>query len=274
VSHDLTLLVVGFVLTTVLGGALGSFFQRRAWDEQHRVQKHDEEKGQALKTFEEISRLFDRRIHRMRLLNGALVTLHRRRDEEATEAFNEARKEYRAVLIEWNDNLNRVLALTEVSFGEDVRESVEGLYEQYASLGRALDLAVRLELRDDPEPIMPKSIGFARRLKRLSDGVYWANVQMLSILRDDKARIAALSASRTDSPVAMNGRPDLAVGDQGSAVRDLQMALRGWGYGVDVDGAFGLDTYRAVLKLQATQGLTEDGLVGRDTWEKLAQPPS
>src|SRR4051812_32228380 len=139
---DLILLGVGFVLTTVVGGALGWFFQHRAWEQQHRVERREEQHAQALHTFEEISRLFDKRIHRMRLLNGALVSLHRARTEEAKAALDSARSEYRAILMEWNDNLNRVLALTEVSFGKRTRECVEALYEDYASLGRALDLAL------------------------------------------------------------------------------------------------------------------------------------
>jgi hypothetical protein len=189
-SHDLILLVVGFVLTTVLGGALGSFFQRRAWNQQHHLQKREEEKTQALKTFEEISRLFDKRIYRMRLMSAALVGLRRNRDDESTESLDDARREYKAVLIEWNDNLNRVLALIEVSFGRAMREAVEELYAQYAALGRALDLALRLELREDADPVALKSIDFSRRLKRLSDGVYQTNVRMLALLRDDEQRVA------------------------------------------------------------------------------------
>jgi putative peptidoglycan binding protein len=273
VSDDLILLIVGFVLTTVLGGALGSFFQRRAWQEQHRVQKRDEANAQALRTFEEISRLFDKRIHRMRLLNGALLNRRRRRDNEAAEALDDAHKEYREVLVEWNDNLNRVLALTEVSFGSETRASAEALYEQYASLGRALDLALRLDLRNDPDPVTATSLAFARRLKRLSDGVYQINVRMLSILRDDEARIAAFSAGGLDAAAASDGHPDLAIGDQGAAVRTLQIALREWGHTVDVDGSFGVGTYRALRNLQADQGLTADALVGPQTWEKLSAPP-
>ena len=271
-SHDLILLVVGFVLTTVLGGVLGSFLQRRAWDEQHRAQRRDEEKTQALRTFEEISRLFDKRIHRMRLLNAALVNVRRRREQETIEALRDARDEYMAVLMEWNDNLNRVLALTDVSFGSETRKAVEALHEQYASLGRALDLALRLEFRNDPDPLILTSIGFARRLERLSNGVYRMNVRMLSLLRNDEQRIARLTASGQDSGSTIDGHPDLAIGDQGPAVRRLQTSLRELGYAIDVDGSFGLDTYRAVRSFQADQDLTADALVGPETWRKLGTP--
>ena len=258
-SDDLLLLIVGFVLTTVLGGALGSFLQRRAWNEQHRVQKRDEAKKQALTTFEEISRLFDKRIYRMRLLYAALVNA--RRDKGSAEALNAARDEYRAVLMEWNDNLNRVLALTEVSFGSDTRAVVEALNHRYAALGRALDLALRLDLRQDPDPIAVSSLDFPRRIKRLSDGVYDVNLRMLSLLRDEDEHPADAAPAPDDD------RPSLALGDQEPAVRDLQAAL-----GVDVDGSFGLATYRAVRRFQEDRGLKIDAIVGAETWRSLDGP--
>ena len=256
-GDDLILLIVGFVLTTVLGGALASFLQSRTWNEQLRVQRRDEAKQQALTTFEEISRLFDKRIYRMRLLNVALANA--RRDEGSAEALTAAREEYRAVLMEWNDNLNRVLALTEVSFGSDTRAAVEALNHRYAALGRALDLVLRLDLRRDPDPIALPSIDFPRRMRWLSDGVYDVNLRMLSILRDDER-----PADRPPLPV---GRPWLALGDQDAAVRDLQAAL-----GVDADGSFGLATYRAVQRFQADRSLKVDAIVGPETWRSLDGP--
>lgn len=45
------------LLTTVLGGLLGSFFQQRTWAHQHRVQTQDRERERAVPVFEEVSRL-------------------------------------------------------------------------------------------------------------------------------------------------------------------------------------------------------------------------
>jgi len=36
-------LVVGFVLTTVLGGVLGTYLQRRTWDHQNEARLREEE---------------------------------------------------------------------------------------------------------------------------------------------------------------------------------------------------------------------------------------
>src|SRR5580693_8556624 len=78
-TQQLLLLVAGFVLTSVAGGALGYWFQHRAWahqheiqlrdeEHQHEVKRREEEHQRALKTFEEVSQLLDRRLYRMRLL--------------------------------------------------------------------------------------------------------------------------------------------------------------------------------------------------------------
>ena len=54
-GSQLLLLVVGFLLTGVLGTVLTSVFQTRTWNHQHEVEQRDEERQQALKTFEEVS---------------------------------------------------------------------------------------------------------------------------------------------------------------------------------------------------------------------------
>jgi hypothetical protein len=52
-GRDLFLLIVGFLLTSVVGGLLGYLFQRRTWAHQREEQQDDQERQQALRTFEE-----------------------------------------------------------------------------------------------------------------------------------------------------------------------------------------------------------------------------
>ncbi len=62
----LVLLVVGFLLTTVLGGFLGSYFQTRTWTQRYAAERRDERHRQAMATFEQLSTLMDRRLYRMK----------------------------------------------------------------------------------------------------------------------------------------------------------------------------------------------------------------
>ncbi|GAA0520906.1 peptidoglycan-binding protein [Deinococcus depolymerans] len=81
-------------------------------------------------------------------------------------------------------------------------------------------------------------------------------------------------------PTALSSAPALGVqsvltwqalrqGDSGRDVVTLQYLLRHRGYTLSVDGAFGAGTDSAVRAFQGSNGLTVDGIVGGNTWEKL-----
>ncbi|MFM9264711.1 peptidoglycan-binding protein [Tychonema sp. BBK16] len=65
-------------------------------------------------------------------------------------------------------------------------------------------------------------------------------------------------------------RPALKFGNRGSEVRELQAALKLLGfYDDNVDGVFSQSTAVAVSKFQETVGVTPNGVVGQDTWNRL-----
>ena len=61
-----------------------------------------------------------------------------------------------------------------------------------------------------------------------------------------------------------NEYPTLKRGMSGRAVKELQMLL-----GINADGIFGCLTETAVRLFQKQHGLTEDGIVGKNTWSEL-----
>ena len=54
-----------------------------------------------------------------------------------------------------------------------------------------------------------------------------------------------------------------------SVVKYLQKYLKSIGYSLSVSGVFNKDTYDSVVKYQKKNGLTADGIVGKNTWNKL-----
>ena len=56
----------------------------------------------------------------------------------------------------------------------------------------------------------------------------------------------------------------LKKGSKGEDVKRLQLAL-----GIKADGDFGPYTEKKVIEFQNQSDLTPDGIVGRNTWEKL-----
>ncbi len=67
--------------------------------------------------------------------------------------------------------------------------------------------------------------------------------------------------------------PTLLPGSQGSAVSQAQQLLKDKGYYQGrIDGDFGVGTRDAIVAFQRANGLTVDGKVGDQTWQKLQAP--
>lgn len=63
--------------------------------------------------------------------------------------------------------------------------------------------------------------------------------------------------------------PALSLGDRGQQVKQLQEKLNEKGAKLETDGEFGRGTLAAVMAFQAANGLVVDGIVGKNTREKL-----
>ena len=72
------------------------------------------------------------------------------------------------------------------------------------------------------------------------------------------------------TPIDEMNFPTLRIGSRGRFVRYLQFILKIQGYVLgNVDGIFGTNTQTAVKAFQQANGITDDGIVGRNTWYKL-----
>lgn len=62
----------------------------------------------------------------------------------------------------------------------------------------------------------------------------------------------------------------ISVGSEGDVVRSIQRLLNFIeGFNIQEDGLFGSETYKAIIRYQAKNGLKQDGIVGKDTVAKL-----
>ena len=69
---------------------------------------------------------------------------------------------------------------------------------------------------------------------------------------------------------ADTSNPTIRKGSTGNPVRRAQKRLTLGGYDTGgVDGIFGASTETAVKKFQKDLGLTQDGIVGPETWDKI-----
>ena len=71
-------------------------------------------------------------------------------------------------------------------------------------------------------------------------------------------------------PNTLEGCPTLRQSNEGNITKLLQEKLVSLGYNTNgVDGIFGSQTKVAVISYQKSKGLSQDGIVGQNTWRKL-----
>ena len=260
-GSQVLLLVLGFVLTTVLGGALGYYFQRRTWE----ANRRESERVAAATVFDEISRAMDERLYRMRLVYWALKAHDQGRIEGAMT-------EYRSVLTKWNDNLNRTLALAYRYFGPDVWTFLtEVLYEEFAIVGRHLEARYRHRGDPEPDPGYQASLFISgRRLKALSNDIYNLNRFIVSLIQRGGVGLYLVEGDHGDEPPPWTR--DLSEGARSTQVANWQRGLVHAGFGpVDVDGWFGPATTKATLDFQTANSMEPNGVVSGPTRSRMAE---
>jgi len=132
--HDIMVLFLGFFLTTIVGGYLSYSWQTRSAEFQINAEQKRYEIQAATKVFEEISSLMDKRLYRMRRINMGLG------NKVDSEVMDIRWTHYRETLFEWNENLNRNLALTQIYFGQEARNILQhNIQTKFINLGRMLE---------------------------------------------------------------------------------------------------------------------------------------
>lgn len=255
---QIILLVLGFVLTSVLGGLLGYYFQRRTWE----ANRREAERQAGAAVFDEISRAMDRRLYRMWLLYWAL----RAGDQDRLAKLMD---EYRTVLRDWNDNLNRNLALAHRYFGQRVWKYLDdAFYPEFQHLGRLLEGHYRQ--RHDPKAEATVQLHRAgRRLKALSDDIYYLKRYIISLIQH--GRVGLYQTKEGEDELAP-WRSELRHGSRGLRVAQWQRDLNREGDGhLVIDGWFGQATREATVRFQGANGLPADGIVGELTRRKMDQ---
>lgn len=78
---------------------------------------------------------------------------------------------------------------------------------------------------------------------------------------------AGLVVDGLRGPKTLNACPQVKKGAKGNVTRLIQERLNSVGFNISTDGIFGENTKNAVKVFQKNRGLTEDGIVGLNTWE-------
>ena len=78
-----------------------------------------------------------------------------------------------------------------------------------------------------------------------------------------------LTVDGLKGPKTLNACPTVKKGAKGNVTRLIQERLNSVGVSLGVDGIFGTATYNAVKVFQRNRGLSQDGIVGKNTWNWL-----
>jgi hypothetical protein len=177
--NEILKILITFALTTVVGGVLGYIFQTRSWRHQNNAKQLESERATATKIFEEVSRLMDKRLYRMRQLYWRLKDSLS--EDDILEKHMSA---YREVLYEWNDNLNRNLALSLAYFGKDIRSFLEiTIYEEFSKIGSLIENYYK-ERKRAGKITSPVLSGTGTELTKLGFHIYTFNVRVISLIQN------------------------------------------------------------------------------------------
>jgi hypothetical protein len=202
--RELLPVAAGFLLTTVLGGLLGFLLQRRSWTHQHNVQLAEQERERAVRIFEEVSRLLDRRLYRLRLLHWSLQGTGT--DNASIELLDSRMDAYRQVLFDWNDSINRNLALIQQYFGTSMRSRLDSeIGLSLVELGRRVESHWKGRTSPSSAPDSSEIDRTSRRIDQLSANIYSYNLSMIRAIQS--AQVGWLvSEHRSSQPAASDSR--------------------------------------------------------------------
>ena len=161
----------------------------------------------------------------------------------------------------------------------DSSQDVLTIQRQLNRIGRNYPAVGRIT---DPDGIFVQDTedsvrAFQRIFNLTEDGVVgkatWYKIKSIWSAVKRLAEVQSEGISQDD--VRLVYPRQLALGDTGDGVRDLQYFLSVIAFfdpqvpDVTVDGSFGPATEAAVRAIQRQAGLTEDGIVGRETWNVI-----
>jgi hypothetical protein len=179
-------ILLGFVLTTIIGGLFASLLQQRSWSHQNELRLREEDLTRAGNVCQTLSALVDKRWYRMQRLLFGIVG---RAEGTVTREVLEARlSEYDQVLFEWNDELNARLAIVGAYFGRDLRDFLDRVvYEEFKDAGQQLEALYHAVASGNGTGLEPDATAPARtKLDTLNNVAYQLSFAMMIRIREGK----------------------------------------------------------------------------------------
>lgn len=180
--HDWLLLIIGFFLTTVVGGILTFLSQHIQEGQRIEADKRadsvrimEQRREQATSLFDELSPLMDTRLYDWRRLAWGIE------DRIPEDSLRKRYSEYQEVFYQWNHNLNKNRALVCRFFGPGLGEIFERqITPQFIELHEALYSIYKMPRSD--RPLIPAD-SLNSLADSLNDVIYTFNNSMAELIR-------------------------------------------------------------------------------------------
>jgi hypothetical protein len=169
--RDASLLVIGFCLTTIIGGV----FQDRSWEKQHKESLLQAERESAEKVFTEVSSSMDDRLYRTRDLLEAYKLGDKKEIERRWVVYNDG-------CLTWGRNTNNYFALLSRYYGNDKSDNYR---KKIYNLFLHLDFQLRhLDVND--KNVKAEVAEIDEALIKLSNVIFVFDVELLNLLKNAK----------------------------------------------------------------------------------------
>jgi hypothetical protein len=205
-KHDIKMLVLGFILTTIVGGLLTFLYQYIQEAQKLKAEKRQEEinimeqrRGQATVLFNEISPLIDTRLYDWRRVAWGLE------DRISEDSLKSRYAEYIQVFYTWNHNLNKNRALICRFFGPDLGSQFEEfIMPKFSELHEIILGIYRLPPASRPLIVADSLNSLADSLNNV---IYGFNNSMAELIRSGKIGLTdpGKACSITDAEIFKQG---------------------------------------------------------------------
>lgn len=160
--------------------------------------------------------------------------------------------------------------------GNNASIAIEICMNSDGDLRKATDLAAKLTAHlckkhgIKPENVVQHNRWSGKNCPQmLRKGKPYSFASFVNKVREELGGTSATTTTNTPPTTTQPSKPTLRQGSRGESVKQLQRSLNGTGAKLSVDGIFGSRTLEAVRQFQKAQGITVDGIVGKNTWAKL-----
>lgn len=177
-KNPLVVAMIVFFLSSIIGTKVSQKVQDRSWENKDRERKKEKQLDEAIKLFEELSSLMDKRLYLERRVLSAYND--NKRGWVPKEKIDTAFSDYNKFLYEWNFSLNKNICKLEQYFGVEIKNLFHcRIMLDFNWIGILLRRLYFNDKNSSPQAVL-------KAIEITNDRVFKLDQQMLQRIRDER----------------------------------------------------------------------------------------